>query len=124
MRLVIIESPFAAPSRFLERRNIAYARACIRDCLLRGEAPYASHLLYTQDGVLDDSVAEQRELGIEAGFCWRRRADVTAVYEDLGVSRGMGIGIRDSLEAGIPIERRRLGGVWLDWKRWPRQRAR
>ena len=33
-----------------------YARACLRDSLLRGEAPIASHLLYTQPvASLDDS---------------------------------------------------------------------
>lgn len=47
MRLVIIESPFAGDVV----RNLRYLRACMRDCLRRGEAPYASHALYTQPGV-------------------------------------------------------------------------
>ena len=42
MVLVLLESPYAG---YVER-NLAYARACMRDCLLRGEAPFASHLLY------------------------------------------------------------------------------
>lgn len=42
MILVLLESPYAG---YVER-NLAYARACARDCLLRGEAPFASHLLY------------------------------------------------------------------------------
>ena len=52
MKLVILESPFAGDVK----RNTAYARAALRDSLLRGEAPIASHLLYTQDGVLDDAL--------------------------------------------------------------------
>jgi hypothetical protein len=36
------------------RRNIRYAQLCVLDCLQRGEAPFASHLLYTQ--VLDDGI--------------------------------------------------------------------
>mgnify|MGYP003693619951 CR=1 FL=1 len=83
--IVIIESPYAGDIE----RNVAYARACMRDSLLRGEAPYASHLLYTQPGVLRDEVPQDRELGITSGFAFRRLADVIAVYTDLGISSGM-----------------------------------
>jgi len=83
--IVIIESPYAGNVEL----NVRYARACMRDSLLRGEAPYASHLLYTQPGVPRDEVPEDRELGITAGFAFRRVADVIAVYTDLGISSGM-----------------------------------
>ena len=43
MRFVIIESPYAGNVE----ENEEYARKCLRDCLMRGEAPFASHLLYT-----------------------------------------------------------------------------
>lgn len=46
MRRVVLESPFAGDVE----RNVRYAKACIRDCLSRGEAPIASHLLFTQPG--------------------------------------------------------------------------
>ena len=42
MRRVILESPYAGNVE----ENVAYARAAVRDSLLRGEAPIASHLLY------------------------------------------------------------------------------
>lgn len=101
MRLVIIESPYAGPTPEAVAANVAYARACLLDSLSRGEAPIASHLLYTQ--VLDDKVPEQRELGIAAGLAWRKaaqrfyRPDVATVWEhvlpvfyvDRGWSRGM-----------------------------------
>lgn len=87
--IVIIESPYAGPDAAAIERNVAYARACVRDSLLRGEAPYASHLLYTQPGVLRDEVPSDRELGITSGFEFRRLADVIAVYTDLGISPGM-----------------------------------
>jgi hypothetical protein len=61
---VILESPYAGDVE----ANMRYARAAMRDSLMRGEAPFASHLLYTQEGVLLDSVPEERTLGIEAGF--------------------------------------------------------
>lgn len=64
MRRVIIESPYAGDVEL----NAQYARECLRDSLTRGEAPIASHLLYTQPGVLDDAVPRERALGIEAGL--------------------------------------------------------
>ena len=108
MRRVILESPYAGNVELNER----YARACMADCLRRGEAPYASHLLYTQPGVLDDLVPEQRKLGIDAGFAWRDVAEATVVYDDLGISTGMKYGIEHAERGGKPIEYRRLGGEW------------
>lgn len=105
-RLVILESPFAGDVA----TNVAYARAAMRDCLLRGEAPAASHLLYTQEGVLDDLDPAERSLGIEAGLAWGRVADATVVYEDLGVSRGMALGIERAVAEGRPVERRTVPG--------------
>jgi hypothetical protein len=64
MRRVILESPFAGDVE----RNVRYARACVRDSLLRGEAPIASHLLYTQPGVLNDDIEAERQHGIDAGL--------------------------------------------------------
>ena len=58
MRRVMLES---RPYNGDTDRNVRYARACVRDSLLRGEAPIASHLLYTQPGVLRDNVAGERE---------------------------------------------------------------
>jgi hypothetical protein len=83
MKRVVIESPYAGNVE----RNVAYARGAMLDCLARGEAPYASHLLYTQ--VLDDDKELDRNLGIVAGFCWAATADLIAFYADYGWSRGM-----------------------------------
>lgn len=108
-RLVILESPYAGD--VIE--NLAYGRDCLRDCLRRGEAPMASHLLYTQPGVLDDDVPEQRALGIAAGLAWGRVAVATVVYMDRGISKGMLHGIARAIAEGRPVEWRRLGGRWL-----------
>ncbi|ABF88598.1 hypothetical protein MXAN_1823 [Myxococcus xanthus DK 1622] len=104
--IVIVESPYAGDIE----RNVAYARAALSDCLRRGEAPYASHLLYTQPGVLRDEVPEERNHGIEAGFEFRRVAQATVVYTDLGYSEGMKLGIRHAEALGHPIEYRSLPG--------------
>jgi len=108
MRLVILESPYAGDVE----RNLEYGRACLADCLARGEAPIASHLLYTQPGVLDDSKPEERKKGIEAGFAWRIPADATVVYTDLGISSGMDDGVSHSVLYATKVEYRTLGGKW------------
>lgn len=100
MKLVIIESPFAGDIE----ENLAYARKAVSDSLRRGEAPIASHLLYTQDGILDDTVEEERFLGIEAGLAWGKVAEMTAVYADRGVSSGMQIGIDRANSEGRTVE--------------------
>lgn len=106
MRRVIVESPFAGNVA----RNQLYARAAMLDCLRRGEAPFASHLLYTQ--VLDDNNVDERNLGIEAGLCWGAVADATVVYNNLGLSSGMIRGVHAAEVAGRPVEYRTLDGRW------------
>lgn len=111
MRRVILESPYAGRGLFpfLDRLlNIRYARACVRDSLLRGEAPIASHLLYTQRGILRDSVPDERALGIEAGLDWASVAEATIVYIDRGTTSGMEQGIKCASLCGIPVEIRHL----------------
>jgi hypothetical protein len=104
MRRVILESPFAGD----RKGNIEYGRRCVRDCLARGEAPIASHLLYTQEGVLDDEDPEQRKLGIDAGLAWLDVADAMVVYIDKGTSSGMRSAIERARRANIKIELRAL----------------
>lgn len=107
--VVIVESPYAGDIE----RNVAYARAALRDCLLRGEVPFASHLLYTQPGVLRDEVPAERELGISAGLELAGRAEKTVVYTDLGISRGMTLGMANAQVRGRPVEYRTLPDfVW------------
>lgn len=101
---VVVESPFAGDVQ----KNIDYARKCMADCLKRGEAPFASHLLYTQDGILDDDIPHERELGIEAGFVWGELAEKVVVYQDLGISSGMQLGIDKASARGVPVEYRRI----------------
>ena len=114
MRLVIVESPFAArkPDGSWDPAGVEeylrYVRAAMHDCLLKGEAPYASHALYTQPGVLDDQVPAERELGINGGFAWNTRAECSIFFVDRGISSGMKQGIKNAIECGRPIEVRSL----------------
>ena len=104
MILVIIESPYAGDVE----TNIKFARACMRDSLNRGEAPFASHLLYTQDDILDDDIPQEKFWGIEAGLTWGKHASKTVVYTNLGISEGMEFGIQRAIKEGREVEYREL----------------
>ena len=99
-----MESPYAGDVA----ENICYARKAIRDSLSRGEAPIASHLLYTQPGILDDDVPEERQWGIDAGLAWKEVAHASVVYTDKGITKGMEYGIEKAESAGIPVEYRTI----------------
>lgn len=104
MILTIIESPYAGDIE----RNVKYAKICMRDSLLRGESPIASHLLYTQDGILDDDITEERQLGIDAGLAWKKVAEKHVFYIDYGYSKGMEYARQYASNNNIPIEERRI----------------
>jgi len=104
MKRVILESPYAGEVE----RNIKYARECLKDSLKRGEAPIASHLLYTQDGVLDDLIEEERMWGINAGLAWKEVADLQVFYIDFGMSTGMKYAEKYAKEHNINLEYRTL----------------
>lgn len=104
MKRIVIESPYAGDVE----ANIEYAKKCVHDSLARGEAPYASHLFFTQPGILDDLKPEERKLGIEAGFAWGDAADVVVFYVDRGWSRGMREGYKKAITRGSKIELRSL----------------
>ena len=104
--LTVIESPFSAPTHDEIVRNVYYAMLAVRDSLLRGEAPYASHLFFTQ--MLDDNIPTERTAGINAGLTVGQNAPVTALYLDLGMSHGMRLGADAAKEHGREIVERRL----------------
>jgi len=83
MKRIVIESPLGGDFK----RNKRYALWCAYHCYTRGEAAYASHLIYPQ--FLDDQNEEHREFGITAGYAWAVSGDLFAFYVDLGLSPGM-----------------------------------
>jgi hypothetical protein len=85
MKLVMIESPYAGDID----KNVEYASRAMKDSISRGEAPLASHLLYTQEGILDDNTPKERRLGIKCGLEWSKHANFVAFYVDNGMSSGM-----------------------------------
>ncbi len=115
-KFVDVETPYAGRDEEQIRTNLLYARACMRDCLFRGEIPFASHLLFTQPGILDDNIPEEREKGCVAGKeIIEALPNITSVvYTDLGISKGMKWGIERAEKAGRKIEYRHLETTWLE----------
>jgi hypothetical protein len=103
MKRVILESPFAGETA----RNLVYARRAMHHSLHLGEAPFASHLLYTQ--CLDDNSAEQRGMGITAGYVWGMYAELVVFYLDYGSSSGMDAARKRYENLGLRLEDRYIG---------------
>lgn len=107
MKRVQLESPFGNEDKAVVAANVEYARRCARDCLInRDEAPFASHLLYTQ--MLDDRDQKERNIGIDAGFVWMLMTERVVVYVDRGISTGMRLGIAAARKREIPVVFREL----------------
>ena len=121
MILTIVESPYAGTPAEIAY-NMRYLALLMRFCLQHDMAPFASHGLYTQPGVLLDTIPEERRLGMEAGFAWAEalplvratgRTVLVVVGMDLGVSTGMTAGLTRHAAADLPIRRLWLGPDWL-----------
>jgi len=104
MNCIMLESPYWSLDPRILKRNIAYAKLCEKDSLDRNEAPFLSHLLYTQ--VLDDSKKQERNKGLRAAYAWMSRADIVVFYCDYGMSDGMILAYDKAKLLNKPIERR------------------
>jgi hypothetical protein len=104
MNRIIIESPYAGDIE----KNVEYARKCIKDSLSKNEAPLASHLLYTQPGILNDRIPHERKKGIEAGYAYYDIVDYIVFYTDLGISSGMEKALERANEMSVKIKFRKL----------------
>jgi hypothetical protein len=102
MIVVIVESPFAGDTDNHRR----YAVKACADCFLRGETPFASHLLYPQ--ILDELKKDQREQGISAGYAFWPLARQIVFYTDLGWSPGMERARQRATNLGYSWEERSL----------------
>jgi hypothetical protein len=102
MRLVVVESPYAANEHRTLEQHREYLRLAMADCIRRGESPMASHHLYPE--ILDDNTPYERALGIRAGLAWGAHAELVAVYSQLGVSPGMKQAIDYYKAQNKPIE--------------------
>lgn len=85
--------------------NRMYITECIRDSLLRGEAPIINRFLY--NFASDPTVPEELEHSLQAGLSWGRCASSTVVYTDYGVTSNMEQDIQDALVQRRPVVYRR-----------------
>jgi hypothetical protein len=104
MKRVVIESPYAGNVR----RNVRYAIEAVKHSLSLGEAPIASHLLFPENGIVDEKDPNGRLLGIAAGLAWLPVADLMASYIDYGESEGMRKARLLAEELGIRTEFRKI----------------
>ncbi|MFS1426458.1 hypothetical protein LMH73_004555 [Vibrio splendidus] len=101
--LVVVETPFAGDTV----TNNEYTRACLRDSIINHtENPQAFHLTYTK--VTDDTVPEQREIGLNKSFSIHCHAGKKVYYLDRGFSYGMELGMKHAIDNDIPVEFRVL----------------
>ena len=108
---VMLESPYSGDIEL----NVFYARLCLQDSCERGEAPFPTHLVYTQipsgTYVSDDDAARRvmsREHGLQRGFVWRNLCKRTVFYVDEGMSSGMLRAEAEAIRGGHVVERRLL----------------
>lgn len=106
MRLVCIESPYRADTTEGVQRHYNYRQLCISDSLDRGEAPFASHQMYTD--ALDDDAPTERDLGIRAGYAWWKHAAAIIFYIDYGMSPGMHKALQRAKTMQMATEMRKI----------------
>ena len=120
MRITVVESPYTTPTRS-RLECIRYACWACFDCIARGEAPFASHLLFTQilpetDGARALGLQMRDRIAFATG-------GLIARYTDIGETPGM---YRDC-DVTAKIESRKLTGparqMWLNGL-WPAASAR
>jgi len=132
---VQLESPYAVPMSKGDRQrfpdladrwqvvHLNYRDAAIRDSIMRCEAPFASHAMYTT--ALSDHVQAERALGTGAGLAYLRLAERHVFYLDLIVhetesygedyrrwSKGMKLAREVGDELGITTHTRRISEDW------------
>lgn len=111
LELVVLETRYVSEDIATMIKYRKFTLACIRDCLKRGEAPYASHMLFTETNALGEFSPDERAIGMHSGFLWGSNAVKTVVYTDLGLGLGMQQGIKSAQEVGRSVEYRELGWI-------------
>ena len=106
-RRVILDVPFVAETKVEQNQNLAYLQACVADCLLRGEAPFAAPALVAGAAV-DEFVGL---VSCELDEAWAVGADAIVTYADRGPTV---LALISEAAQKLPHETRTLGPKWLD----------
>lgn len=97
-KIVYIASPYAGDVE----GNVEFAKAACRLAMEEGNIPVAAHLLYPQ--MLDDTVPEQRELGIQMGLKLLEACSELWLCGSR-ISSGMQEELKEAWRQGIPVRR-------------------
>ena len=97
-KIVYIASPYAGDIE----GNIEFAKAACLLAMEHGNTPIAAHLLYPQ--MLDDTVPEQRELGIKMGIRLLGACDELWLCGSR-ISNGMQEELKAAWQLRIPVRR-------------------
>ena len=97
-RMIYICSPYAGNTE----ENTAFARQACGYTIRQGAVPLAPHLLYPQ--ILNDSVPEEREIGIRLGLDILERCEELWICGDR-MSAGMKRETAYAKARGIPVRR-------------------
>lgn len=98
MKRVFICSPYAGNID----HNTKVAQAMCRQAIIDGHAPFAPHLHYP--GIVDDSVSEERESGIQSGLFFMEVCDEVWAFIGYGISSGMAIELAHAKNLEKPIK--------------------
>ncbi|MDR0666299.1 MAG: hypothetical protein LBF71_02695 [Campylobacteraceae bacterium] len=91
-----------SPAKQRRERNKRYAlEMMLRVMKERKDAVFAPHLLYT--AILNDDVAIDRRMGLEAGFEFLKACDMLLVGDRYGISEGMRLEIEFAEKQGIRV---------------------
>ena len=101
MKLIYVASPFSGDVE----KNIEYAKNACRTVMDSGPAFFAPHLLYPS--FLDDTVPEERKLGMDMGLAALERCDELWAFGPR-ISNGMAAEIANAEHLGIPVRRMEL----------------
>ncbi|WP_312102479.1 DUF7768 domain-containing protein [Pygmaiobacter massiliensis] len=98
MKVICVASPYAGDIQ----KNTEFAKRACRHVMNEGYAFFAPHLLYPN--LLDDSLPQERQLGIDMGLAMLEHCDELWCYGDR-ISRGMMQEIAEADSLGIPVRR-------------------
>ena len=100
-KLIYVASPLSGDVE----KKIEYAREACRAVIASGHAFFAPHLLYPS--FLDDTVSEERKLGMDMGLNVLARCDELWAFGPQ-ISAGMAAEIENAERLGIPVRRMEL----------------
>lgn len=115
LKFIVIESPYKGndPNWADVEFNLAFLRSCMKYVFDQGYTPWAGHGLYTQLGVLNDKIPEERKKGINGHISVGRKLCENGegeiwIFTNLGISDGMIEGGEKAQEAGCAVQNKEL----------------